>query len=241
MHQHEESVCRAFNRAAATYNQFASMQTAAGLALIQHISSSKNHFTNILDAGCGTGTVTSMLANSLPHDSLHAIDISSALLDQAKKLSTDIQWQLQDFNDIQTQHDLIFSNMALHWSQSMTHTFNVFHRALVDGGMLAFTIPLSGTFAELPNELSIHDFSTPEKISALMQESGFRVTHTSCVTYREYFDNTLSALRSIKSTGTCHVNRRRHSSLRGKDFLRSLSFMQLTYVTGFFIGVKIHE
>lgn len=238
MHQHEQSVCRAFNRAAATYDQFASVQTTAGLALIQHLSGSEHNFNHILDAGCGTGTVTSMLANSLPHASLRAIDISSALLDRAKKLSNDINWQLQDFNDIHTQHDLIFSNMALHWSRSLPHTFNVLHQALVDDGILAFTLPLSGTFTELSDELSTHDFFTQEQISTLMQESGFHMTHTSCVTYREYFDNTLSALRSIKSTGTCYVNKRRHASLRGKDFLRSLSFIQLTYVTGFFIGIR---
>lgn len=241
MHHHEQSVCRAFNNAAATYDQFASVQTTAGLSLIQNLSGSKYHFNHILDAGCGTGIVTNMLAKALPHSSLLAIDISSALLDQAKKLSSDIQWQLQDFNDIHTQHDLIFSNMALHWSRSLPHTFEVLHQALVDNGILAFTLPLNGTFTELSDNLSTLDFYTQEQITTLMQENGFRVTDTDCITYREYFDNTLSALRSIKSTGTCHVNKRRHSSLRGKDFLRSLSFMQLTYVTGFFIGVKNHE
>lgn len=241
MHQHEQSVSRAFNRAAATYNQFASMQTAAGLALIQQLNTRESNFTNILDAGCGTGTVTSMLANSFPHANIQAIDISSALLEQATKLSANIKWQLQDFNDVHTKHDLIFSNMALHWSRSLTHTFDIFHQALVENGVIAFTLPLNGTFSELPATLSMQEFFTHEQIISFMQNSGFQVIYTNCVTYREYFDDTLSALRSIKSTGTCHVNKRRHTALRGKDFLRSLSFMQLTYVTGFFIGVKNHE
>lgn len=243
MKKHTRLTTQAFNKAGSTYDHHASAQAAAGHALIQHIAAISRVYHSVLDAGCGTGVTTAALANTIQYQSFTAVDTAAGMLQQTSCLPHDIHCMEFDFNDILSlsqYYNLIFSNMSLHWSHSFAHTLNIFSQTLAPGGILAFTMPLHGTFKELPEHVSINCFHSRDEIEKLIQQSGLQTLHSSELTYCQQFSDSLSALRSIKLTGATHVKQRRHNSLRGKSFLNSMSFRQLSYVTGFFLGMKPH-
>lgn len=243
MIKHEQRVAAAFNQAASTYHQHSDIQINAGDHLIQQLLNINNRFSHVIDAGCGTGHTTLSLANSITYQSFSAIDIADDLLHQASQQSNDIQYTHADFNNISASNagcDLIFSNLALHWSHDLAHTFRVMYDALHDSGLLAFSIPLTGTFTEIEHSLSIQDFSSHTDILKLLSDAGFHPISTEVQMYQKEFSDSLSALRYLKLTGTHYVRERRHRSLHGKSFLAQLHIKHLSYQIGFFIMSKRH-
>lgn len=243
MIKHEQRVAAAFNQAASTYHQHSDIQINAGDHLIQQLLNINNRFSHVIDAGCGTGHTTLSLANSITYQSFSAIDIADDLLHQASQQSNDIQYTHADFNNISTSNagcDLIFSNLALHWSHDLAHTFRVMHDALHDDGLFAFSIPLTGTFSEIEHHLSIQHFSSRMDIEKLLSDSGFRFISVDVKMHQKEFSDSLSALRYLKHTGTHYVRDRRHHTLHGKSFLTELNIKHLTYQIGFFIVSKQH-
>lgn len=241
MNQHTKLVSRSFNKAADTYDQYAITQAASGRELIKQIILSRRNFTHVFDAGCGTGITTAELAKSIDYLSFTAVDTAASLLQHEKLFTYDVHCMGFDYNDIHNlnqNYDLIFSNMALHWSPSFTRTLEILTSSLACNGMIAFTIPLQGTFSELSETFSRRDFFTRAEVETRLQATGCRLLHSDEIMYRQSFSDTLSALRSIKYTGANYVDQRRCRTLRGKSFLHSLALTELSYVTGFFIGIR---
>lgn len=241
MHKHEQSVADAFNQAASTYHQHSDVQAAVGQQLIQQLLNISHHFTHVMDAGCGTGHTTLALANSITYQSFSAIDIAENLLNQARKQMNDIQYMLSDFNHIDAiniNYDLIFSNLALHWSHDLAFTFRVIHEAIHRNGLFVFSIPLIGTFAEIEPHLSIQDFNSHDDIVKLLSDSGFHLISSNVDMHQKKFTDSFSALRYLKHTGTHYVRNRRHHTLHGKSFLTKLHISHLTYQVGYFIASK---
>jgi malonyl-CoA O-methyltransferase len=238
MHPHERNVTRAFSKACATYQQHARVQAAVGEQLIQHLIAINHNFSRVVDAGCGSGFITKQLADAIHYQTFYAIDTATSLLQQADLPAT-VSCTAMNFNDISAASaDLIFSNMALHWSHSFAHTIRVMHDALAANGLLAFTIPLHGTFAEISGNFSIQKFTTIDAAAALLLDFGFKPLLIRQDTYLDRFPDTVSALRSIKLTGTNYTGSRRCNSLRGKTLLTQLAISELSYVIGFFIVEK---
>ena len=239
MNLQEQRITHAFNRAAATYNQHAHTQAKAGQELIRHLIHQKNNFTSVVDAGCGTGLTTTALAAAIQFASLLGVDTASALLDQAVA-ADNIRYQKLNFNDITGCYDLIFSNMALHWSRSLSHTLTVLHQALASDGLLAFTIPLHGTFSELHGRFATHPFLTMAAVQSSLRATGYQLLEAKELVYCEQFSDARAALRSLKLTGTHYVHQQKQETLRGKSILSQLHFNQLSYHIGIFILGKQH-
>jgi len=239
IYTHNQLVANAFNASSFTYDEHARMQTETGQSLIQKITKIKNDFHHVLDAGCGTGVTTESLARAIHFQSLHAVDIADRALPKGPSFDKRIHFNNLDFNSINLlpqKFDLIFSNMALHWSHSLSDTLNNFRSAITHNGMLAFTIPLHGTFTEIKEHFSIHHFFNQQQVIDMLCTSSFHLIHQSEQIYHETFLNAITALRSLKLTGVHHVDQPRKASLRGKEFINSLSFNSLSYVNGFFIA-----
>lgn len=239
MKTHEQFVSRAFNKAAATYDEHARIQTTAGRILIAELVRIKSSFQHVMDAGCGTGTTTRTLASATNAQTILAIDIAASLLARAPA-SSQIHYQQQNFNEhFSGKFDLIFSNMSLHWSPSLRQTLETLHAQLEADGLLAFTIPLQGTFMELAGYFAAQDCLPLTEAAAALEASGYRILFANQLLLRESFPDARAALRSIKLTGATHVRSPSQKSLRGKSILQQLPFNQLSYVIGFFIAEKL--
>ena len=69
----QNTICQHFNKAATTYDHYASVQHTVGVQLLQQLEGTPTH---ILDIGCGSGLITKQLAFKFKKASIHAIDIA---------------------------------------------------------------------------------------------------------------------------------------------------------------------
>ncbi|CAG7835092.1 unnamed protein product [Allacma fusca] len=119
----------AMNLIAEDYNGINGQQERDAEETIARIlEDSKEKFEFILDVGCGTGNVTKLLSQKLPHDKILAIDIDPDMIAYSRKsVSTpDIEFLEQDISlpweqfhpklqSLEGQFSLVWSNRVLHW------------------------------------------------------------------------------------------------------------------------------
>ena len=104
-----------FDTAAATYNNYATIQTQSANKLIATLPAIQP--STILDIGCGTGILTQKLSTKFPAAAIEAIDQSPAMIQQLREQNMPNVYVIcSDFIQYPTeQYDLITSNAALHW------------------------------------------------------------------------------------------------------------------------------
>jgi trans-aconitate 2-methyltransferase len=126
-----------------TYNKFKTERYAPFYDLL-HLCKEKSGIKGI-DLGCGTGELTSKLADHLPGSEITGIDSSLEMLDKAaafenkqvKFICKPIQDQLKE----ETKFDLIFSNAALQWLDNHKQLLTDIILLLNTGGQIAIQVP----------------------------------------------------------------------------------------------------
>jgi len=240
LNQTKQGIRRAFNKAADTYDDFCHIQKTIGVELIQRLSKIGSYYQHIIDLGCGSGVVTELLALQINYQQFHAIDFADQLLVKANKRLSHYSVDVIE-NDFDFIHDkkfnLAFSNMSLQWSCDLLHTLKIIYENLHSNGVLAFSIPLFGTFNEL-NSMSVNHFYQLEEIINLLYQSQFDLLFKRTDVIQTHYDSTKSALNTIKSIGANYLVDRPINSLHGKSFLLQTNIRSLTYHVGYFIARK---
>jgi len=225
-----------FNKAAPTYDDQASVQQKIGNQLISYLPALTAD-SRIIDLGCGTGLVTVQLAQHATYAEFTALDLAERLLLIAKQRLAPFGCKLQqaDFNHFNTPtpYDLVFSNMALHWSNNFNHTLHIIKNLLAKHGSVAFSVPLQNTFIELKPYFAIHRFMRHDDILQNLLACDYRIRLAQQEIIEEKFTDTLSALRSLKYTGVNFCAQRPNKSLKRTTFPTTIS--KLTYHIGYYI------
>ncbi len=95
------------------YHRFSDARMRPAYDLIERIPD--NDYHSIVDLGCGSGEITHILKQKYHPNSIIGMDSSLAMIDSARKQYADIDWQINNIQDIYENYDLIFSNAALQW------------------------------------------------------------------------------------------------------------------------------
>ena len=98
----------------------------------------------ILDVGCGSGMSTLALKNRFPEAEIIGVDLSAAMLENAKKLLPDVQWIQRDCSESLEdlgQFDLVFSNAFLQWLPDQEKFIKNIRSCTKENGILALQIP----------------------------------------------------------------------------------------------------
>lgn len=234
---------KSFNQAAASYDAHCHLQQSIGNKLLSLLALYPYESPRILDLGCGTGIVTEKLAAAYHYQALHAIDFADHLLEIAvsRFAATKITLQQADFDRLPNQpksFDIIFSNMALHWSAHFQKTVGFITSQLKDHGLIAFTLPLIGTLQELTPHFKTNTFFKDDDIIQLLAHHDCDVIQSQQEVISLNFNDTLSALKSIKQVGANATAQPSSLFLRGKTFLNTIEIHKLTYHIGYFIARK---
>jgi trans-aconitate 2-methyltransferase len=101
---------------------------------------------SVLDIGCGTGKLTMELARRASKGEVVGIDPSEEMLQKARRVSAgakniSLMGVAAESIDFIAKFDLVFSNSALQWVKNQHQAIASVHRALKQGGRIAFQLP----------------------------------------------------------------------------------------------------
>lgn len=238
-----------FNRAALTYDQNSIIQKTIGKKLIKLLLPHVQQTEMIIDLGCGTGLITEQLALSLDFKNFFALDLAEQLLIKARKRLAylPINFLLQNFETFlfkKNHFNLIFSNMALQWAIRFEKTLQNIKNSLSAQSLLAFSVPLQGTFQELILYQK-NKFYSLDRLLKIIAKMKFRKIVYFMEQFILSYPSWLIALQSIKAVGANATFCQTKKSLHGKNqFKRKLQCLteskpaQLTYNIGYFLVWK---
>jgi trans-aconitate 2-methyltransferase len=126
---------------ATLYLNFGNERLRPALDLLAQIPSEDPKL--IYDLGCGPGNATVHLKQRWPNARIVGIDSSADMIQKAKAVNGDIEWQLADLNTWRpdAQADLLYTNATLHWLDDHETLLPALLDAVKPGGVMAIQIP----------------------------------------------------------------------------------------------------
>jgi trans-aconitate methyltransferase len=126
---------------AAAYDKLSDPQYAWGARVLERLPLAGDE--RVVDAGCGSGRLTALLAERLPRGRVIAIDRSQEMLETARaalapRFGARIAFVRADVSRLPLDGvvDAVFSTATMHWVLDHVALFRALHRALRPGGRL---------------------------------------------------------------------------------------------------------
>jgi trans-aconitate 2-methyltransferase len=122
---------------AATYDRVSDPQLAWAREQLERLRLTGDEV--VLDAGCGSGRVTALLADLVPRGRVYAVDVAPSMAAHAREALGERATVLcQDLVELELPEpvDAIFSNATFHWIHDHDALFAALHQALKPGGQL---------------------------------------------------------------------------------------------------------
>ncbi len=141
----------------AAYDKLSDPQFNWGLALLSSIDFAGNE--TVLDAGCGSGRLTSEILARIPEGRLIALDSSLSMLESARarlEASRRVEFIHADLANFKLSApvDLVISNAVFHWVPDHEALFAAVHRALKPGGRLIAQFGGAGNLRRLKTRVA---------------------------------------------------------------------------------------
>jgi trans-aconitate 2-methyltransferase len=140
----------AINWDAGAYDRISDMQLESGREFLAGVSLRGDE--TAIDAGCGTGRVTRLLAERLPRGRVIGVDASEAMIAQSRaNLDSKVELVTSDLLEFEPTEpvDLVFSTAALHWIDDQDRLFRTIHDWLHPGGRVAAQFGGAGNLREV--------------------------------------------------------------------------------------------
>lgn len=230
----KSAVKKSFNRCAGQYDDRAVLQREVLSRLFERLQYIKIDPNLVVDLGCGTGQAIKMLRKQYSKAGVLGLDLAHEMLTQSKKNFGvfDRKWlvnaDMEHLPLADDRVDLIFSSLALQWSNDLESTFKEFKRAGRTGGLLMFTTFGVNTLSELRQSWfeidpspRVHQFMDMHDIGDMMMSSGLSqpVLDMENITLEyEYFEDLLKDLKSIGATNA--ENNRSRGLMTAKKLAR---------------------
>lgn len=171
---------------AATYDRVADPMARWGASVLDRLPLRGDE--RVLDAGCGSGRVTELLAERLPDGTVIALDASPAMIEGARarlaRFGERVEYVVADLGrPIPLGHrvDAILSTATFHWVPDHDALFANLAAVLRPGGRLVAQCGGYGNIASVQRVLAtvgdgwlgdVH-FETPEATAARLEAAGF--------------------------------------------------------------------
>jgi len=191
-----------FSRYAHEYDTYNVIQAEVAASLVKQLST--NHFTTLMDMGCGSGEVyKNVEKNNISFDHFIALDSSKEMLGihpSGKK----IEKICADFNSADTfkkfmlpDNSLFLSSSALQWSKDLDFTLREISKKVRQAHFAIFT---SNTFKTLHQAAQI---TSPIYSAEVLQKTINKYYHATyeLKEYKLYFESVQQMFNYIKKSG----------------------------------------
>jgi trans-aconitate 2-methyltransferase len=135
---------------AATYERLSAPLTAMGTEVLDRLVLRGDEA--VLDAGCGTGNVTRVLLERLPHGHVIAVDAAPSMVEQARALlPADVDVRRADLLELVLDEpvDAVLSTATFHWVLDHERLFQRLLAVLRPGGRLVAQCGGAGNLSQL--------------------------------------------------------------------------------------------
>jgi malonyl-CoA O-methyltransferase len=243
---------RSFEQAAATYDAAAVLQNEVCRRMLARLDYIKLEPATILDAGSGTGNAVAGLLARYSRARVVALDLALAMARRARArrprpaLSTVEGWRrlfvgggprlaavcgdLEQLPLAPACAGMVWSNLAIQWSNEPQRAFAEMHRVLVPGGLLLFSSfgpdtlkELRAAFQSVDRHTHVHRFTDMHDVGDMLVACGFAdpVMDMEIVTLT--YADVRELMRDLKAIGAHNMTRGRPSALAGKSLLAKVA------------------
>ena len=244
------AVKNSFNRYASEYDHTAILQAEVQSRLLERLDYIKLQPKTIVDLGCGPGQAIKPLLKRYKKSTVIGFDMAHAMLREAKKkyglfdrkclINADMD-QLPLADD---SVDLIFSSLAMQWSNDLLETFKGFKRVGREGGLLMFTTFGVNTLHELRESWQmvddrprVHHFIDMHDVGDMMLAAGLSQPVLDMDRITLEYDHFRDLLKDLKAIGATNAEKNRSRGLltarrlkKLEDAYRNIAFKNGRYL-----------
>jgi len=237
-------VRRSFEQAAATYDAAAILQNEVCRRMLARLDYIKLEPTTILDAGSGTGNAVTGLLARYSRARVIALDLALAM---ARRAGARRPWWRGLFErsgprlaavcgDIEQLPlapacaGMVWSNLAIQWSNEPQRAFAEMHRVLAPGGLLLFSSfgpdtlkELRASFESVDRHTHVHRFTDMHDVGDMLLACGFADPVMDMEVVTLTYADVRELMRDLKAIGAHNVTRGRPSALAGKSLLAKVA------------------
>jgi malonyl-CoA O-methyltransferase len=229
-------VRRSFDRAANGYDESAVLQARVRLELLERLELLRIEPAVIVDLGAGTGGASRELKRRYRGGRVVAVDIAEAMLRRASRRQGLLRRFARVCGDAAAlpfrdgSVDMVFSNLALHWSDNPDQVFAECSRVLAPGGVLTFTtygpdtlVELRRAWATADGHVHVNHFIDMHDLGDALVRAGFTEPVMDVERYTLTYERVTGLMRDLKAIGARNVNAGRSRSLTGKGALARMT------------------
>lgn len=223
------AVRRSFNRASASYDQAAVLQTEVRARLLSRLDLVALDPRAVLDLGAGTGHASRELLRRYPRAQVIALDLAEGMLVASNRR----QGWLRRFRRVcadalrlplrDAAVDLVFSNLMLQWCAELDQVLAEVRRILRPGGLFTFTTFGPDTLRELraawqaaDEYTHVNRFIDMHDIGDALVRAGLAEPVLDVERYTLTYDDVRGLMRDLKTIGAHNVNAGRARGLTGR-------------------------
>ncbi|MEA1051791.1 malonyl-ACP O-methyltransferase BioC [Lamprobacter modestohalophilus] len=228
---------RAFERAAASYDEAAVLQREIGTRMFERLDYVRLKPQTVLDLGCGTGQGIDALAKRWRKAKIIALDLAESMLQRARRRGTWLNRPRLLCADLEAlpladdSVDLVISNASLQWAGDLPRAFAELRRVLRPEGLLMFTtfgpdtlIELRRAWAEADGGAHAHvsPFLDMHDIGDALMRAGFADPVMDAERITMTYENVHGLMRDLKAIGGRNALHERPRAMTGRQRLSAL-------------------
>jgi malonyl-CoA O-methyltransferase len=251
----KSSIKKSFDRVAQSYDRNAILQIEVLSRLLHRLEYIRHQPGAIIDIGCGSGKGIAGLRSRYPGSDMVGLDLAFSMLQETrkqfgmlrKKRVVNADMERMPFAD--NSFDLLFSNLALPWTNDLGATFKEIARIGKSGSLLMFATfgpdtlnELRRSWSEIDPKPHVHQFIDMHDIGDALMASGFSQPVVDAETIRLEYRRFRQVLEDLKNTGASNAEKTRSRGLMTAAKIKRLEYLyrQLGYEGGkFFASYEI--
>ena len=236
----KKRVKKAFSSQAGSYHKEALLQKESAERLDFTLSLMEFKPNRILDIGSGTGFITDLAAHRWKETDIVCCDMAHNMNLEARRI-LDLERVSFTTGDAETlpfkdnSFNLVISNLAFQWVNSLPNTFKEILRVLEDGGEFIFSTFGWRTLQELREAYSeaylevkgkkpehLHQFPAVHQIGDGLAKIGFQDAIVNVDRIKEVHKDAFALIKNMREIGASNVYRSDKSSLGNRQVLESM-------------------